>query len=169
MLPPIPPFEALHPLVVHFPIAMLLSAWLPLILGFFLKGHKEHQDNTKYWWIATLLWVGIGVTGVMASVSTGDAAEEIAIVTTDAAKSVLEEHERTAIYTRILSIITFLALLSSFILRYTINAKKPVVIIAITITALFYAATTIFLINAAHQGGLLVHQHKILAPIPQAP
>ncbi|MBO6514402.1 MAG: hypothetical protein JJ974_10600 [Phycisphaerales bacterium] len=166
MLPPIPPFEAYHPLVVHFPIAMLLSAWLPLILGFFLKGHKEHQDSTKYWWIATLLWVGIGVTGVMASVSTGDAAEEIAIVTTDAAKSVLEEHERTAIYTRILSIITFLALLSAFILRYTINAKKPVVIIAIAITALFYAATTIFLINTAHQGGLLVHQHGIHAPIP---
>lgn len=157
--PSLPPFEGLHPLVVHFPIALLLTVWIPALTGLFLRKHTQH------WWFATLLWLALGVTGAMAAVITGEAAEEIAIVTTDAAKTLLHEHEEAGELTRTLFIITFLLSLTTFLMRYVWSAKKQIIIAAATITTLVYAASTLILINTAHQGGLLVHQHSILAPL----
>lgn len=157
--PPLPPFEGLHPLVVHFPIALLLTVWIPALSGLFLRKHTQH------FWFATLLWLALGVTGAMAAVFTGEAAADIALVTTDAAKTLLHEHEETGELTRTLFIITFLCSLATFLMRYVYTLKKPIIITAIIITTLFYAAASLTLINTAHQGGLLVHQHSIHAPI----
>lgn len=157
--PSLPPYEGLHPLVVHFPIALLLTVWIPALAGLFLRKHTQH------FWFATLLWLALGVTGAMAAVMTGEAAEEIALVTTDAAKTLLHQHEEAGELTRSLFIITFLLALTTFLLRYVWTLKKPIIITAATITTLLYAAASLTLINTAHQGGTLVHQHGIHAPL----
>ncbi|MGJ8635942.1 MAG: DUF2231 domain-containing protein [Phycisphaerales bacterium] len=161
--PPLPPYEGLHPLVVHFPIALLLTVWIPALSGLFLRKHTQH------FWFATLLWLALGVTGAMAAVSTGEAASDIALVTTDAAKTLLHEHEEAGELTRTLFIITFLLALTTFLLRYVYSVKKPIIITAMVITTLLYIAASLTLINAAHQGGTLVHHHGLHAPITTTP
>lgn len=158
-LPPIPPFEGLHPLVVHFPVALLLTVWIPALAGLFLRKHTQH------YWFATLLWLALGVTGSMAAVITGEAAADIAVITTDAAKTLLHDHEETAELARTIFIITFLLALTTFLMKFVWSAKKPFIIAAAIITTLTYTAGTLLLINTAHQGGLLVHKHGIHAPL----
>ncbi len=157
--PPIPEYEALHPLIVHFPIALLLTVWIPALTGVFLRKHTQH------FWFATLLWLALGVTGVMAAVITGESAEHIAVVTTDATKSLLHEHEEAGELTRTLFILTFFLSLATFLLRYVWSVKKPIVVTAAVLTVMVYIVGCLALVNAAHQGGLLVHQHGIHAPL----
>ena len=157
--PAFPPFEGLHPLVVHFPVALILTVWIPAIIGLFLP------KQTKSWYMVTLFWLALGVFGAMFSVVTGEAAEEIAVVTTDAAKSLLHEHEEAGELVRTVFVFTFLLSLTTFLLRYVWSSKKVVIVVAAILTTLGYVAGCIMLVNVAHQGGVLVHHHHIHAPI----
>ena len=57
-LPPIPTWEGLHPLVVHFPIALLLVApWL-VLLGALLA-----PSRGRPWLFAALTLLALGTAG----------------------------------------------------------------------------------------------------------
>ncbi|GAB4157974.1 MAG: hypothetical protein Kow00107_07090 [Planctomycetota bacterium] len=64
----IPPWEALHPLVVHFPIALLTIAPLFVLLAVVFSKY------TKPFLICAAILLGIGTLGSYVSVSTGEAA-----------------------------------------------------------------------------------------------
>lgn len=160
-LPPIPPYEALHPIVVHFPIALLLTAWLPMLIAII---HKKHRNT---WLASTALLLIVGTIGAFAAVITGEAAEDVVATTSQTIENAIHDHEETAELARNLFIAATIIFLASWATCTRLKEKKKPIfaIAAATLTAASYAAASLALANAAHQGGVLVHQHAILAPI----
>ncbi len=79
--------DFLHPMIVHFPIALLLVGFLSEILGLILK--KEFFTKTAFYLLI------LGTLGVVAAYVSGDIAGE-GIAETGALKNALELHEEAA-------------------------------------------------------------------------
>ena len=93
MLPPIPSWDGLHPLIIHFPIALLLVAPLLVLIGVFLP------NKGRSFLIAAFILMLLGTVASFIAVSTGESAGELAerVANVD---SVLENHEELAETTR---------------------------------------------------------------------
>ena len=160
-----PPFEGLHPLVVHIPIGLLCTVWIPALVACFMK-----QEPAKHWWFATLLWYAVGVSGAMFAVITGDAAIEIVGSTSEEVSRLLDVHEIRAEQARRVFILSFLIALSAFLVRYVSPDRKWGARIKLTLVLgvigiVTYVVGARLLLLAAHAGGELVHVHGIHAPI----
>ena len=90
--PAVPPFNHLHPAVVHIPIALLAVA--PLI---FLIGALWPAQRRGIHAVALLLLV-LGLLGGLLALATGDAAENLAH-RTPALRAALDQHEEAAEWT----------------------------------------------------------------------
>src|SRR5512138_3423077 len=95
MFPPIPSWDSVHPLIVHFPIALLLVAPILVILGILLP------RQSRGLFIAALVLMAIGTIATYFAVATGEAAGELAERTPGVA-AVLENHEELADTTRVI-------------------------------------------------------------------
>jgi uncharacterized membrane protein len=166
-LPPIPDWTELHPLVIHFPIALLLVAPLFIVAGILMNPRKGRP-----YLVAALCLMILGTVGTVLAVLTGEAAAEVAHRTA-AVSAVLERHQELAEITRdifgLLSVI-FAAILfvPRFLKRETTTAAARILPLAFL---LFYGAGTVVLVNTAHNGGRLVHEfgvHAVLAPANEA-
>ena len=69
-LPPLPDWNGLHPLVVHFPIALLLVAPLFVLVGVWLRAPRN-----RTWLAAALTLLALGTLGAWVAVSTGEREE----------------------------------------------------------------------------------------------
>lgn len=161
MFPPIPTWDSLHPIIIHFPIALLIIAPLFIILGLFFR------DNSKWFHISALTLMVIGTLSVFLAVSTGEAAGELAIRTPQI-EAVLEQHEEMAETTKIvfgiLTGIYGLLIITPLVMRKTIPQK--VAIPAQSAFLLLFSGCLLLLINTAHQGGRLVHEFGVHAMMP---
>ena len=92
-LPPLPSWDGLHPLIVHFPIALLLVAPLFVVIGVVFR-----RSRLFLW--AALLLMALGTTATFFAVSTGEAAGKLA-ERTPQINAVLERHEDLAETTRL--------------------------------------------------------------------
>ncbi|MGE5609392.1 MAG: DUF2231 domain-containing protein, partial [Bacillota bacterium] len=159
MFPPIPSWDGLHPLVVHFPVALLLVAPIFILIGIFR--HKERAYP-----ISALILLALGTIGAFVAVATGEAAGELA-ERNEAINRVLERHEHLAEYTRnAFASLTgvFLVLLATAI--FLKERFKPLAwILANVVFVLLYAGAMLLLAKTAHEGGTLVHQHGVRAMI----
>jgi len=160
MFPQIPSWDAMHPMIVHFPIALLLIVPLLLVMGLVWK------TNGRGLMIAALVLMAAGTIGTYVAFSTGSAGEDVAekII---GAKTVLEQHEELAETTRI--IFTVLTLIFAAILLVPRLLKKELgqrtAAFVTSAFLLFYLAGTVVLANTAHQGGRLVHELGVRAAI----
>jgi uncharacterized membrane protein len=163
-LPPIPSWQGLHPLVVHFPIALLLTAPLFIVIGALRK-----RGGSPFL-IAALILMTLGTAGTFLAAATGEAAGRIAERTPEIS-AVLERHEELAEITRI----TFSALTAVFaaivlVPRILPRAAGRVVSMALPLVFLvLYAAGTVVLANTAHNGGRLVHEFGVKAIVASNP
>lgn len=161
----LPPYEGMHPLVVHFPIAFLLTVWIPALAACFMRGNAS-----KHWWFASITWYAIGVTGAMLAVSTGEAALSIVGSTSEEIAHLHDVHEIRAEQSRSVFIISYLFTLAAILVRY-ITPEKPwkyrrVLVIVLGVLGLMtYLIGARLLLLAAHAGGELVHLHGIHAPL----
>jgi uncharacterized membrane protein len=162
-VPPIPSWSELHPLIIHFPIALLLIAPLFIIAGILMN-----PQNGRPFLVTALALMILGTVGTVVAVLTGEAAAEVAHRSTGVS-AVLERHQELAEITRdifgLLSVI-FAAILfvPRFLKRETTAAAARILPLAFL---LFYGAGTVVLVNTAHNGGRLVHEfgvHAILVP-----
>jgi uncharacterized membrane protein len=167
MVPPIPNWSELHPLVIHFPIALLLVAPVFIIVGILMK-----SQHGRPFLIAALTLMVLGTIGTIVAVLTGEAAAEVAHRTAGMS-AVLERHQELAETTRdifgVLSVI-FAAILfvPRFLRREDTVAAARILPLAFLV---FYVAGTVVLVNTAHNGGRLVHEfgvHGTLAPTNEA-
>lgn len=158
MLPAIPSWDGLHPIIIHFPIALLFVAPILVILGMIF--HK----SGKAFMVSAFVLMLIGTIATFIAVSTGEAAGELAERIQNV-EAVLENHEELAETTG--NVFTALTVIFGAIVFIPMIFKKEFgrkIVIPISIAFLFfYAAGTVVLINAAHEGGRLVHEFGVRA------
>jgi uncharacterized membrane protein len=160
--PPVPPWDGLHPLVVHFPVALLLVAPLLVVLSLVVRRHATGIS------IAAFVLMLLGVAGAVVAVSTGEAAGEL-VERTDAISKTLERHAELAETAR--TVFAVLLLVYGIILcvpaawRRVRKEDLPggTVVAAKLVFLAVYAACTLILANTAHLGGVLVHTHGVRA------
>jgi len=140
------PMESVHPLVVHFPIALLLTAVALDLLAFLLKRDGLHR---------IALWnLSLGTVGAAVAVLTGLQAEDIAKHSFEIWQ-VIELHKRLGITTLILGLMTV-----AWRLRYRdqLSTRSRVV----TIVAMLVIVCTVT--YGAYLGGRLVYEFGVGGP-----
>lgn len=162
--PPIPPFEGMHPIVVHFPIGILLIAWLPMLIGLFDKGRRGG------WFASAALLLVVGTLAAFGAVLTGEATEEIVVATSDSMKHAIHEHEDAAELARNLFIGVTVLFLVVWVAASRIAEKKRAMVgmIGGALVAVVYGLGALALANTGHLGGVLVHEYGIHAPLGAA-
>ncbi len=161
-LPPIPEWDGLHPLIIHFPIALLLIAPVFVLIGVILKQQRSHP-----YLITALVLMVLGTAGTFIAISTGEAAAELAD-RVGPVNGVLEQHEELAETTRIVfsSLTAVFAVILLVPLFFTKTPGAVLHRILPVIFLVFYGAGMLLLVSTAHQGGRLVHEmgvHALMA------
>lgn len=157
-LPPVPTWDGLHPLIIHFPIVLLMIAPLFVLIGAALSPAKA-----KSFLIAALILMVLGTVSTYVAVETGEAAGKLADRTPEI-NVVLQHHEELAERTRlsftILSVVFAVLLALPLLLRREsriFTTALPIVFLV------FYSGAMLFLVNTAHNGGRLVHEFGVQA------
>lgn len=163
--PPIPSWDALHPLIIHFPIALLLIAPIFIVVGAALSPSKG-----RAYLIAAMVLLLAGTLSIYVAVETGEAAGRLA-ERGPGTEQVLENHqsmaERTQAVFSVLSVI-FIALIAvPWVLRKADN-RLTTTILPLAFLVL-YSAGALLLINTAHNGGRLVHEFGVRAMVSPTP
>ncbi len=162
-MPPQPPWEGMHPLVIHFPIGLLFIAPLFMLLAALLGKYG------RWFGVTALLLLVIGTAGAHVSVLTGDAAYDVLEEIDDDGWEVVEEHQEAAKNVRNLYVwltVFYAVLLALPLLIWKLNSLKywlPVNVVALALL-LF---VNLQLANAAHLGGRLVHQYGARAVLAE--
>jgi uncharacterized membrane protein len=158
-LPPLPGWTGLHPLVVHFPVALLLVAPLFVLVGLLLGAPRNRS-----WLAAALALLALGTVGAWFAVATGEAAGTLAERSAQI-NAALEHHEALAERTR--AVFTVLTAALAAILLAPAALRRPLARVPqTTLLGLFlvaYLAGAALLANTAHAGGRLVHQLGVRA------
>ena len=136
-----------HPLVIHFPIALLVLAVLVDVVGLFLRRFMEVQ------YAAVGLYV-VGTIGTVAAYLTGQQAAEMVDVPAQA-MSALASHEDWAFYT----LIFFLVYSGA---RLTVTVLRPRPSIPIHAVLVLVGAVGLWpLMESGNRGGELVFTHGV--------
>jgi len=137
------PMESAHPLVVHFPIALLLAAALVDLLAIGLKRPAWHR---------VALWnLCLGTVGAAAAVLTGLRAAEVA-KHTFAIHQVMELHRKLGLTT---------LLIGSAVAVWRLVARDRLGPRSRTLAMLLMAAMVGTLAYGAHLGGRLVYEFGV--------
>ena len=159
--PPIPSWDGLHPLIIHFPIALLLIAPIFVVAGAALPPSKGRP-----YLIAAMVLLLAGTASIFIAVETGEAAGKLA-ERTPGMEQILEHHEslaeRTQAVFSVLSVI-FVALIAVpwFVQRTESRLTTTILPVAFLV---LYSAGALLLINTAHNGGRLVHEFGVRAMV----
>jgi len=151
ILPPIPGPEGLHPIVVHFPIALLLVAPLFVLLWLLRRPGMG---------AAALLVMLLGTGSLLAAMATGEEAEDRAEAVA-AAKATLESHEELAETTR--NVFAGLTIAFALLLAAPklIRRELPRAVGALFLLA--YVGCLLLVVKTGHEGGRLVHEFGVRA------
>jgi len=160
LLPPVPTWDGFHPLVIHFPIALLLVAPVFIMAG--LAAPREARSC----FAAALILMGLGVVAAWVAVASGHAAAEL-VEQEGAVRTVLERHAELGEMTR--NVFTALTLVFMVFVFLPARLKRP---LSRGVTAglgllflVLYAAGALLLANTAHQGARLVHEFGVHAVV----
>lgn len=166
-MPPIPGWSGLHPLIIHFPVALLFVAPLFVVAAAFWRRHRES------WSLGALALMAIGTFSLFLAVATGEAAGQLVERTPQITAS-LERHESLAETGRVVFSLLTLAF-ATLVLVPIVLKREPAPWMRQTLTAIFllaYAGGIGQLTMVAHEGGRLVHEFgvrsMVATPGPEA-
>lgn len=159
MLPPLPEWDAAHPLIVHFPIALLAVAPLFLLIAVFTR---------KWGWIGSaLLVLTIGTVGAWVAYYSGEAAEVYWRTTGDLSPDIdrlMSDHHVAGGQARLFATLTLVAFALWSLVAWKFEKKRTAVVILGLVILAGHLGVVLRLVQAAHMGGRLVHEHRITAP-----
>lgn len=163
-LPPVPTWDGLHPLIIHFPIALLLVAPLLVVAAI---GWRRHRDGLL---LAALLLMVLGTVAVWVSVSTGEAAARLAD-RTPAVSAVLEHHEELAETSRLVFTVLTAVFAGLVVGPRLLRRPLPGAVHAALLVGFLAVWTggSLVLASTAHNGGRLVHELGVRSLMPPAP
>lgn len=166
-LPPIPSWDGLHPLIVHFPIALLFAVPIFVLWGAIISPRR----GRPLLYSALILMV-LGTISTFFALTTGEAAGKVADRTPEITAAI-EHHEELAENTRLaFSVLT--SVFALILLVPLLRRREPTRISTTVVPLAFlilYGAGMLLLANTADQGGRLVHQlgvHSMVAASPSA-
>jgi uncharacterized membrane protein len=166
-LPPVPTWDGLHPLIIHFPIVLLMIAPLFVLIGAALS-----PKRSKSYFISALILMILGTASTFVAINTGEAAGKIASRTPEINR-VLEHHEQLAERTRFSFTILTVVFAGILVLPRIMKRENRMLTSVLPIVFLvFYGGATLLLANTAHNGGRLVHEfgvQALVAPTPGEP
>ncbi|HUY95995.1 MAG TPA: DUF2231 domain-containing protein [Terracidiphilus sp.] len=161
-IPSMPSWESLHPLVIHFPIVLLLLSPMFVLVSALLSPLRSRP-----YMIVGLVLLTAGTASLWLAAETGEAAAEIADRTQEI-NAVILAHEHLASQTRLIFSALTLVLGGIFVLPHFL--RRPVTRVHSTILPLVFVAIyslgAVALVNTAHEGGRLVHQFGVHAMMP---
>lgn len=158
----IPSWDAMHPLIVHFPIALLMASPLFLAISAAVKPEKSRP-----WLVGALLLLAAGTVSIFAAASSGKEAAELAD-RSEAVNAVLAQHEHLAAECEVV-FTTFSLALGALIVWSWRRRRDLNRMISTVVPVLFlasYMGGLVFLVGAAHAGGRLVHEFGLHALMP---
>ncbi len=159
--PPIPSWDGLHPLIIHFPIALLLVAPIFVVVGAALAPSKGRP-----YLIAAMVLLLAGTASIFIAVETGEAAGKLA-ERTPGMEQILENHEslaeRTQAVFSVLSVIFVAIIAVPWLVKQT-DSRLATTVLPVAFLVL-YSAGALLLINTAHNGGRLVHEFGVRAMV----
>jgi uncharacterized membrane protein len=158
MFPALPPWDGLHPIVVHFPIALLLVAPVFLLAGLLRKSWARSMAA------AALIVMALGTASAILAMETGEAAGEVADRTPEI-NEVLGHHAELAEKAVIVfSALAVVALLLTIVLdvwkREALGRYRRA---AFAVFLLVYLGATLLVVQTGHLGGRLVHEFGLKA------
>lgn len=156
-LPPLPTWDALHPLIVHFPIALLLVAPLFVVFAIVLPRNKARGAL-----LASFVIILLGTGSLIFAAETGEASSEH-VIKTPQIQAILHDHEELAETAEtIFGVITVLfaaVLFGPRLLRKEMSIRTFRMVLSVLLVV--YAAGVLSLVNTAHAGGRLVHEFGV--------
>ncbi|MBI2300746.1 MAG: hypothetical protein HYU66_17695 [Armatimonadetes bacterium] len=159
-LPPVPSWERLHPLVVHFPIALLMVAPVLIVLGL-IRPRNRHPYH-----VAAFAIMLLGVLGAWLALETGEAAAQEALSQhLPGFMEALTAHENAANLTEpVFAGLTFLFGLLVFLPLVWKKAARPKLLAWLMLGyLLLYGAGMVMLTQTGHRGARLVHEVGVRA------
>ena len=161
-IPPLPAWDSLHVLIIHFPIALLLLSPLFIVISAILTPAKGRP-----YMIAALITLLLGTASVFVAASTGQAAAELA-ERGGPVDDALKAHEELAEETRIVFAGLSALLLGMFAIPRILGRGENRLFSSFLPSAFLalYTVGVLFLVNTAHAGGRLVHEFGVHAILP---
>jgi uncharacterized membrane protein len=162
MLPPWPGWDGLHPIVVHFPIA------LSLIAPLFVAMAVVRPARAACLGFAALVLLVIGTAGSFVAVGSGEAAAELA-TRSEAINAAIEAHATLAEQARmVLAVLTLLYGATVIVPLYVKKLATPTFArVANLVMLVLLLGGALLMANVGHRGGLLVHKYGVQAMITQ--
>ena len=161
--PSIPSWDAMHPLIIHFPIVLLLLAPILILIAAILRPPRNRAAM-----IVGLAALLLGTASLFLAASSGEKAAELAD-RSDSVEAVLSAHEHLASRTEIVFSALSLLFVGTFLwpkLRGVPETCRTSTIAPILFLG-FYALGIAYLVSTAHAGGRLVHEFGVHALVSQ--
>lgn len=161
--PPLPSWDAIHPLIIHFPIVLLLLSPLFVLIAAVVR-----PPGNRPYMTAALITLLLGTFSIFLAASSGEEAAELAD-RAGGVNAVLASHESLASTCEILFAI-YSALFAGLFIWQWVSRRHPSRVTSTSAPLVFLAAYSVglvYLVNTAHAGGRLVHEFGVHAMIPQ--
>ena len=169
ILPLIPDWHQIHPLIVHFPVALLLIAPVFIIIGIL----RPPQSSTPFQICALVLMIA-GSAANLFAVRTGIAARSHTHLTREV-EDLLQRHQDLAETTSLTFCVLTLVFAAIVLVPRLMSRPSSSRVLTTTLPAAFlllYAGGAMLLAHTGHIGGCLVHEFGVTAvqgPVPHPP
>ena len=147
----IPAWHAMHPVIIHFPIGLLLIAPLFIAIGAAMPPLKARP-----WMVTALVLMALGTASLFIAVPSGEAAA--GAMFHGETPSLLETHQRLAMETRGTFVMLLAIYVGVLLIPVVLHQQSRLLstVLPVCFLLLYFAGATL-LVNAAQAGTELAH------------